>query len=128
MHTDDLVVDTNTALGAVLDRVVRKANLIDLVDFYLGSRVDYDANIVSVYFTKEADSAQLEELKDMVELDDFEVRLESDEEDTTIGWVLHLKEKVSGDVAAGGEVQVDVPLSGEIPVNSKERAPEGELE
>ena len=118
MSSDEFDITTNTEPGAILDRVLRKTNLLDLTDCYLGAQVDYSLGSVAVFFAEEATREQLESLETAVEDDSLSVQLEQ-VDNKPIAWVLRL-EKVAGEgetqAVATGDVSVDVPLSGKVDV------------
>ncbi len=67
MPASKFEIDSNTPLGALLDRIIRSASVRDLTDFYLGADVDYDNNTVAIYFTEGEEEASLKERRGEVE-------------------------------------------------------------
>ena len=127
MITNKLEVNPDSAPGTILDLIIRKANILDMVDTYLGARVDYASGDVSVFFTEEATQEQLEALEETLEDDSLSTQVEQVDE-KPIAWMLHVTKVVEAgatQATSSGDVSVDVPLSGEVDVVDKGSQPDG---
>ena len=116
--------EQETPLGTLVDGVLRKVSVLRMVDYYLGSSVDYPGRIASLFFSDEAPSATLEKLKSEVESEGTTVVLEeADEEKEANGWVIRVGmtelpgAASASDVSVSGNIEFTSASQGDIPVS-----------
>ena len=116
MSVPEFEIDTDTPLGALLDSVIRQAAVLDLSDFYVGAEANFDQNVVSVYFSKDAKEESLEALRSAITEKKIDSALEKTGDDHT-PWKLVIRapvEDVTKPTPTTGEVPVAVSLSGDV--------------
>ena len=122
---DALLQDpADTKIGTVLGLVMRKMHAKGLSDFFVGSVLDLESKEVRLYFSDEVMKDALEGLVGTLAQAKAEVRLErSDEEGAEWMLVASAGESEKADeepLMTGDEVPVQVSLTGEIPVKTRE--------
>ena len=106
--------ETNTPLGALLDLVIRKANIVELSDYLIGVQLDYDQDVASLYFS---DRVEEERLKALQENLAEQEQLKASFEKTTEGgaaWVLKIRQIPEEVEPTTGDIGVKVALQGDL--------------
>ena len=125
MDNDTTAVDQITPLGEVLDVVLRKVSSLQLVDNFIGSKIDYPSSVVFLYFSDQVTQEQMEQLKVAAESDDYKVVIEEIEEGSEGNegdWILKIAQgelhssAQASDVPLSGEVSISIPSQGNVTV------------
>ena len=107
-------VDDQTTLGEVFDLVMRKANIEHLIDYYMGSEVDYKTSTVHFLWASTIPVEGLDSLKAAVESSEFSVKLEQLPEEEDSAWLLVVNQEELSDIDAATEVE----LSGDVDIGT----------
>jgi len=106
--------EDEVTLGAIHDMAVRKINVVQLIDLFIGSSVDYHEESISFYFSDQAPVDKLEDLKnEFAAMSPGEQALSAVFEETGergAGYVIRLSSK------ADDKLSMQVPVKGEVPV------------
>lgn len=103
--------------GSVLDAAVRKMNLLRLTDYFLGSRIDYEQDVVEVAFAEGVPSEQLELLLTSLEEEEYEAALAEDGAGgTTLTVQVNRPETAGSDVITTGQADIGVEVTGDVDV------------
>lgn len=108
-------------LGDMLDFALRKANNKHLIDFFLGSKVDYENESVFLYFSDEITEEQIDDLHDTIG-DDQDILIELEETDEEgAAWVLGMSQNRGPGATAEvtGDVDVEIEMTGKVDVNQE---------
>ena len=106
--------ESSTPLGALLDLIIRKANLMELSDCLVGVQLDYDKDVASIYFSDNVEEELLKALQEnLAEQEQMKVSFEK----TTEGgaaWVLRVRQIPEDVTPVAGDVGVKVALQGDL--------------